>query len=202
MLSMFTGIIKEMGTVRALIPNATGARLIITAHSVLQNANIGDSIAVNGCCLTIVHLDTDRWEADVISETLTRTCLGDLKVGDPVNLEAAMCLGDRFGGHWVQGHVDGIGILSQKLVQPDNSTLVTIQCANNILRYMVEKGSITVDGISLTVVAVDTNAFSFAMIPHTSLMTTLGWKQSGTKVNLEIDILAKYVEKLTVPLIK
>lgn len=195
---MFTGIIEEIGTVRAITQNstATGARLTIEAKQVLQDTQIGDSIAVNGCCLTVVHLTDFTWSADVVTESLSRTCLGDLVIGNPVNLEGAMRLNSRLGGHLVQGHIDGIGQITKKMTQPDNSTWVTITAPTSILRYVVHKGSITVDGVSLTVANVDEKTFSFAMIPHTEKSTNLGWKQIGSRVNLEVDLIAKYVEKL------
>ena len=198
---MFTGIVEELGTVRAVTPNAGGARIEITASRVLDDAEVGASIAVNGCCLTVVELHPDHWMADAVTETLDRTSLGTLRAGDPVNLERPVRLVDRLGGHVVQGHVDAVGALRARTPLPDGSTRMTFDAPATILRYVVEKGSITVDGVSLTVAAVDDTAdtFAIAVIPHTLAVTTLGIRQPGDPVNLEVDVLAKYVERLLVP---
>ena len=200
---MFTGIVEELGTVRAVVPNAGGARIEIVAKSVLEDATLGASIAVNGCCLTVVELLDDGWAADAVTETLDRTSLGSLAPGDPVNLERPVRLADRLGGHVVQGHVDGVGALRERVGLPDGSTRMTFTAPAAVLRYVVEKGSITVDGISLTVAALDDapvgpgeGTFDVAVIPHTLAVTTLGPKQPGDPVNLEVDALAKYVERL------
>jgi riboflavin synthase len=199
---MFTGIVEELGVVRAVTPNAGGARLEIEAGLVLDDATLGASIAVNGCCLTVVELLDDGWAADAVSETLDRTSLGALAPGDPVNLERPVRLADRLGGHVVQGHVDGVGTLRARAALPDGSTRMTFAAPASLLRYVVEKGSITVDGISLTVAALDgtpadgMGTFDVAVIPHTLAVTTLGPKQPGDPVNLEADVLAKYVERL------
>ncbi len=200
---MFTGIVEELGTVRAVTPNAGGARIEIVAKAVLEDAEIGASIAVNGCCLTVVELLDDGWAADAVTETLDRTSLGSLGAGDPVNLERPVRLADRLGGHVVQGHVDGVGALRERVALPDGSTRMTFAAPASVLRYVVEKGSVTVDGISLTVAALDDGAFEdgggtfdVAVIPHTLSVTTLGPKQPGDPVNLEVDVLAKYVERL------
>lgn len=193
---MFTGIVEELGTVRAVTPNAGGARIEIVAKIVLDDAEIGASIAVNGCCLTVVELLDDGWAADAVTETLDRTSLGALAAGDPVNLERPVRLADRLGGHVVQGHVDGVGALHERVALPDGSTRMTFTAPASLLRYVVEKGSVTVDGISLTVAALDDGAFDVAVIPHTLSVTTLGPKQPGDPVNLEVDVLAKYVERL------
>jgi riboflavin synthase len=198
---MFTGIVEELGTVRSVTPNEGGARIEITATRVLDDADLGASIAVNGCCLTVVELHPDRWAADAVTETLDRTSLGSLRAGDPVNLERPVRLTDRLGGHVVQGHVDGVGTLTERTPLPDGSTRMTFAAPAGILRYVVEKGSITVDGISLTVAALgDTgDTFTVAVIPHTLAVTTLGAREPGDPVNLEVDVLAKYVERLLVP---
>jgi len=197
---MFTGIVEELGTVRAITTNDGGARLEIAADQVLVDAELGGSIAVNGCCLTIVELHRDRWAADAVTETLDRTSLGALRAGDPVNLERPVRLADRLGGHLVQGHVDGVGTLRDRAPLPDGSTRMSFAAPAAVLRYVVEKGSITVDGVSLTVAALDdgATAFEIAVIPHTLAVTTLGVRQPGDPVNLEVDVLAKYVERLLV----
>jgi riboflavin synthase len=197
---MFTGIVEELGTVRSVTPNQGGARIEITATRVLDDAALGASIAVNGCCLTVVELHPDHWAADAVTETLDRTSLGSLHAGDPVNLERPVRLVDRLGGHVVQGHVDAVGTLRERIALPDGSTRMTFTAPATILRYVVEKGSITVDGISLTVAALDDtdDTFTVAVIPHTLTVTTLGARQPGDPVNLEVDVLAKYVERLLV----
>jgi riboflavin synthase len=198
---MFTGLVEELGTVRAVIPNATGARLEIEAATVLDDAVLGASIAVNGCCLTAVEFGDGWWAADAVEETLRRTCLGALVNGDRVNLERPVRLSDRLGGHIVQGHVDGVGEIAERVDLADGSTRVVVSAPDTVLRYVVEKGSITVDGVSLTVAGVDaassgSGTFEFAMIPHTATVTTLGIKGPGAPVNLEVDLVAKYVERL------
>jgi riboflavin synthase len=197
---MFTGIVEELGTVRTITPAAGGARIEIQADLVLEDAQLGASIAVNGCCLTVVELLDDGWAADAVTETLDRTSLGALEDGDPVNLERPVRLADRLGGHVVQGHVDGVGALRERAALPDGSTRMTFVAPASVLRYVVEKGSITVDGISLTVAGLDDAASSFdvAVIPHTLAVTTLGPKRPGDPVNLEADVLAKYVERLLI----
>jgi riboflavin synthase len=192
---MFTGLVEELGTVRAVIPNATGARLEIEATTVLDDVTLGASIAVNGCCLTAVEFDAGWWAADAVEETLRRTCLGGLAAGDRVNLERPVRLADRLGGHIVQGHVDGVGEIVSR--EPgDRWDVVTIGLPADLARYVVEKGSITVDGISLTVVEARDDAFTVALIPTTLELTTLGRKRPGDPVNLEVDVVAKYVERL------
>jgi riboflavin synthase len=197
---MFTGIVEELGTVRSITPNEGGARIEITATRVLDDADLGASIAVNGCCLTVVALHPGHWAADAVTETLDRTSLGSLRAGDPVNLERPVRLADRLGGHVVQGHVDAVGTLTASAPLPDGSTRMTFAAPAAVLRYVVEKGSITVDGISLTVAALDDgdDTFTVAVIPHTLAVTTLGARQPGDPVNLEVDVLAKYVERLLV----
>jgi riboflavin synthase len=193
---MFTGIVEELGTVRGVVPHATGARLEFQASVVLEDAHVGDSIAVDGCCLTVVERADTWWAADAVEETLRRTVLGELRTGDPVNLERPVRLSDRLGGHLVQGHVDGRGSIAGRMTNPDESLLMCIQAPPELIRYVVEKGSIAVDGVSLTVVGVEGNCFSVALIPHTQQVTTLGRKRDGDVVNLEVDLLAKYVERL------
>jgi riboflavin synthase len=193
---VFTGLVEELGTVRAVTPNATGARLEIEAQAVLEDAGPGASIAVNGCCLTVVNLGDGWWAADAVEETLRRTCLGALAAGERVNLERPVRLSDRLGGHIVQGHVDGVGEIAEREPLADGSTRVAVAADAAVLRYVVEKGSIAVDGVSLTVAGVGDKTFEFALIPHTATVTTLGIKGPGAPVNLEVDLLAKYVERL------
>ena len=185
---MFTGIVEELGEV----VDRDGDRLRIAARTVLDDAVLGASIAVDGCCLTVVDLDADAgwWSADVSAETFARTSLGDLVTGSPVNLERPVRLEDRLGGHLVQGHVDAVG----EIVDPAPD--LRVRMAPELLRYVVEKGSITVDGISLTVVDALADGFTVAVIPHTAEVTTLGTKGPGAKVNLEVDVIAKYTERL------
>jgi len=193
---MFTGIVEELGRVRRVTPNEGGARLVIDARAVLDDAALGASIAVNGCCLTVTDFDAGSFAADAVIETLARTNLGDLGPGDPVNLERPLRLADRLGGHLVQGHVDATGVVRDRAPQPDGSTMVTIEAPDPVLRYVVHKGSITVDGVSLTVARTGDDVFAVALIPHTLAVTTLGERAIGTRVNLEVDLVAKYVEAL------
>ncbi len=195
---MFTGIIEEMGVVRAVKRGANSSLLSIGADVVLADLKIGDSVAVNGVCLTATTVDSGGFTADVMHETLNRSSLGALSVGSPVNLERAMAANGRFGGHIVSGHIDGTGrILSVR--RDDIALWYTIEAAPALLRYIVEKGSIAIDGISLTVAAVTDRDFSVSLIPHTASVTLLGRKRPGDIVNLETDIIGKYVEKLMQP---
>lgn len=195
---MFTGIVEELGTVRALVRGPASARLTVAAHKTLEGTRVGDSIAVNGACLTVTGLERGAFTADVMAETLARTNLGELRPGDRVNLERALRLGDRLGGHLVTGHVDGVGVLADRRRQ-DIAELITIQAPPEVLRYLVPKGAIAVDGISLTVVDYDTGSFRVAIVPHTARHTTLGFKERGARVNLEVDMIGKYVAKLLAP---
>jgi riboflavin synthase len=183
---VFTGIVEELGRVRSL----DGGRVEITTEHILEGARIGDSIAVNGCCLTVVELGDDWFAADAVPETLARTNLADLKAGAPVNLERPVMANDRLGGHIVQGHVDAVG----EVVSPAPDLQVRMPA--DLTRYVVEKGSITVDGVSLTVVKALPDGFTVAVIPHTAAVTTLGRRAPGERVNLEVDLIAKYVEKM------
>ena len=195
---MFTGIIEEIGTVRRIERGAKGARLTIAAKTVLEGTRIGDSIATNGVCLTVTDLTADSFSADVMAESLRRSGLGALQAGSPVNLERAMPLDGRFGGHIVSGHIDGTGTLAS-LRREDNAVWLTVRAAPALLRYIVEKGSVAIDGVSLTVAAVDGTGFSVSIIPHTGAQTILLGKKPGDTVNLECDVIGKYVEKLLGP---
>ena len=195
---MFTGIVEERGIITDVERQAGGARLRIEAPTIADGAEVGASIAVDGCCLTVVERGDGWWTADAVTETLERSTLGGLRPGDHVNLERPTRLGDTLDGHLVQGHVDGVGQVAAREPLLDGSTRVSIACSPSLVRYVVEKGSIAVDGISLTVTDVDDDppGFSFAVIPHTAEVTTLGSREVGDTVNIEVDILAKYVERL------
>ena len=195
---MFTGIVEEMGTLRAIRRGAHSAVLSIGAETVLADLKIGDSVAVNGVCLTATSVDGHGFTADVMHETLNRSSLGALVPGSPVNLERAMAAGGRFGGHIVSGHIDGTGTITETR-RDDNAVWYTVSAAPSLLRYIVEKGSIAIDGISLTVASVAADRFSVSVIPHTAAVTVLGRKRPGDIVNLETDIIGKYVEKLLRP---
>jgi riboflavin synthase len=195
---MFTGIVEELGRVRRVTPVSGGARIELECATVLDDAVLGASIAVNGCCLTVVELGQGWWAADAQIETLDRTTIGSLAAGDPVNLERPVRLADRLGGHIVQGHVDGVGTVVSRDPLPDGSSRIVVGAPRELSRYVVDKGSVTVDGVSLTVTSVDDAAFGVALIPHTLDVTTLGVRQPGDSVNLEVDVLAKYVERLLV----
>ena len=191
---MFTGIVEELGTVRRV----GGGVIDIGASLVLEGTKIGDSIAVNGVCLTVTNLRSDGFTADVMPETLRRSNLGNLKPGDSVDLERAMAADGRFGGHIVSGHIDGVGTITAQR-REGNATWVTVAAPPEILRYIVEKGSIAIDGVSLTVATVTDGDFSVSLIPHTGSQTILLQKRPGDRVNLENDIIGKYVERLLTP---
>ena len=191
---MFTGIVEEVGQVKA-IGNGT---LQIQATKVLEDVKLGDSIAVNGICLTVTGFNSHSFQADVMPETIKRTSLGELKLGSPVNLERALTLSSRLGGHIVSGHIDGTGrIVSLK--EDKNAILMKIQTDGAILRYIVEKGSVALDGISLTVAQVGTRDFTVSLIPHTRQVTNLSAKEEGSLINIENDVVGKYVAKLLQP---
>ena len=192
---MFTGIVEEIGTIKAIQKGRNSAILRIQATKIMADMHIGDSIAVNGICLTVTEFSASEFAADVMHETLNRTNLGQLRQGSSVNLERAMAANGRFGGHIVSGHVDGLGTVSN-IQRDDNAIWYTISAEPEILRYIVEKGSITIDGTSLTVARVSDKDFAISAIPHTVAITILGQKKVGDKVNLENDIIGKYVEKL------
>ena len=192
---MFTGIVEERGQVLAVTPMGYSARLVIRAALAVSDAKLGDSIAVNGVCLTVTEFDEESFSADVMAETLLRTSLGAALPGSDVNLERAMPAHGRLGGHLVQGHVDGTG--SILTIEPtEHWTVVRVGIPRELSRYIAEKGSITIDGVSLTVVSVDDTSFSVSLIPTTLRETTLGDRSIGDVVNLEIDVIAKYVERL------
>lgn len=195
---MFTGIVEELGLVREITELVDAARLTVAASTVTEDARHGDSIAVNGVCLTVVEVAGGAFTADVMRETLDRSSLGKLAAGDQVNLERAAALGDRLGGHLVQGHVDGTGTVTGR--EPaEHWELVRISMPPQLSRYLVTKGSIAVDGVSLTVVEVTGTEFTVSLIPTTLRLTTLGHRRPGDMVNLEVDVVAKYVERLAMP---
>jgi riboflavin synthase len=192
---MFTGIVEELGTVDGLEEQPDAVRLTVRGPLVSSDAGLGDSIAVNGCCLTVAERDGEAFTADVMRETLAKTSLGTLRPGDRVNLERAVTPTTRLGGHLVQGHVDAAGTVRRR-TPSDNWELVEVSLPAELGRYLVPKGSVTVDGVSLTVVDVGDDWFSVSLIPETLGRTTLGLRQPGDPVNLEVDVMAKYVEKL------
>lgn len=194
---MFTGIIEEIGIVKNIQKKDNSSILTIGASKVLEDTHIGDSIATNGVCLTVTTINNkESFNADIMAESLRRSNLGELKLGDLVNLERALSLNTRLGGHIVSGHIDGIGVISN-LKQEGNAIWATINTDNSILRYIVEKGSIAIDGISLTVAYVDEKVFKVSIIPHTGDETILLKKRIRDTVNLECDIVGKYIEKFT-----
>ena len=197
---MFTGIIEELGTVESLTLGADPARLRIRSPQVLEGIALGDSIAVSGCCLTVTAHEGGSWTADVISTTLAATSLGDLAAGYRVNLERCVRADGRLDGHIVQGHVDGVGTVTGR-EEADGTTLLRLALPAGLSRYVVAKGSLAVDGVSLTVAAIDGEEVTLGLIPETLSRTTLGVRAVGDRVNLEVDVLAKYVEKLTASLL-
>jgi riboflavin synthase len=192
---MFTGIVEELGSVEAVEPQGDALRLSIRAATVLDDVRLGDSISVNGCCLTVVAVDGPVWTADVMQETLDKTSLLGAAAGDRVNLERAVTPGTRLGGHIVQGHVDGVGTVVRRSPS-EHWELVEFSLPPGLSRYLVDKGSIAVDGVSLTVVEAGTESFTVGLIPETLTRTTLGLRGPGDRVNLEVDVIAKYVERL------
>lgn len=192
---MFTGIIEEIGRVRALRRGARSFTLEIEARKVLEGTQVGDSIATNGVCLTVTRMDEGGFAADVMPETVERTALKRLQPGSPVNLERALTLNSRLGGHLVAGHVDATGRIASRR-EDDTALWLEVEAEPAVLRYVVEKGSIAIDGVSLTVARVGERSFSVSLIPHTQGVTTLHERRVGDRVNLENDMLVKYVEKL------
>ena len=194
---MFTGLIEEMGTVKSIKRRAKSMELTISGKEVIKDTKKGDSISVNGVCLTVTsnQLPVTSFKVDVGTETLRRTSLGELRIGEKVNLEKALKMGERLGGHFVTGHIDGVGIIRKRIKEGD-TFLFEIEAPNEIMNYIIPKGSIALDGISLTIVDFNKNRFSVSIIPHTLEVTTLGFKKVGNKVNLEADMIGKYVVKL------
>ncbi|MBQ3664824.1 MAG: riboflavin synthase [Lachnospiraceae bacterium] len=192
---MFTGLIEEIGKVKQIRMGAKSGTIYITAKHILKDANIGDSIAVNGVCLTATEISGELFAADVMAETFRRSSLKELRAGSYVNLERAMANNGRFGGHIVSGHIDGTGKISE-ISREENAIWYTLSADERILHYVVEKGSIAIDGISLTVAYVDHSCFKVSIIPHTASKTILQYKEQGSIVNLECDIIGKYVEKM------
>lgn len=196
---MFTGIIEGLGTLNAIQPTGQGARLSISSEVSLEATGIGDSIAVNGACLTAVTLSGNRFEVDVSPETLKHTTLGSARIGDRVNIERALRLGDRLDGHLVSGHIDGTGVIRQR--QPlGNAIIITVAVPKSLTRHMIHKGSVAVDGVSLTINSLGPESFEVSIIPHTAGLTTVGFKPAGSRVNIETDMIGKYIERfITTP---
>ena len=192
---MFTGIVRERGRIAAREGGADGTRLVVEAPETAAGAGVGDSVAVNGCCLTVTSVADGRMSFDAVPETLRRTALGALDAGRDVNLEPALRAGEPLGGHYVQGHVDAVGTV--RAVDSEGEGIrMWIDAPPDVLRYCVEKGSVAVDGVSLTIAELDGDGFAVALVPHTLAVTTLGERGPGDRVNLEADVLAKYVERL------
>jgi riboflavin synthase len=188
---VFTGIVEERGLVAA----TEGGRLVVDARTVVRDSDVGASVSVNGVCLTVVERTDASLRFDLSEQTLERTCLGDLRPGDPVNLERPVTLVARLGGHLVQGHVDGVGQVTRVEVDGSGGSLVSIRLPGELSRYVVERGSIAIDGVSLTIAAVDDDEITVALIPHTLAVTTLGLAAPGRRLNVEADVIARYVER-------
>ena len=192
---MFTGIIEEIGIIRNIVKGSRSIKLTITAKKVLENTNLGDSIAVNGVCLTVTALGKDGFTADVMPESMSKTNMGRLKPGDRVNLERALTLSSRLGGHIVSGHIDGVGDIIN-MEKDDNAVRVTLTSVPKVMKYIISEGSVALDGVSLTVAHLGDNDFTVSLIPHTAQVTTLLDKKVGDKLNIENDVVGKYVERL------
>lgn len=191
---MFTGIVEEIGTVEKITLVGNFAKIDINAKKVLKDIEIGDSIATNGVCLTVIKLNKSSFTADIMEETLNKSNLKNLKKGDKVNLERALKLTDRLNGHIVSGHIDGVGFV-EKVDKKDNAIWLTVNAEVNLIKYIIYKGSITIDGVSLTVAEVESNTFKVSIIPHTQMNSIITKKKIGSKVNLECDLVGKYIEK-------
>lgn len=192
---MFTGLVEELGKVKQIVRGTKSVRLSVFGSKIVDGVKLGDSIAVNGTCLTVVDFSRDWFTADVMPETVDRTALAALKAGDTVNLERTLRVGDRLGGHIVSGHIDGIGTILTK-EQNDNAIIVRIGAGPEVMRYIITKGSVAIDGTSLTIIDFGADWFTVSLIPHTAARTTVGLKIVGEPVNLEADMIGKYVEKL------
>lgn len=192
---MFTGIVEEIGTVKNIIKGSRSIKLAIAAQKVLENTNLGDSIAVNGVCLTVTALGKNGFTADVMPESMSKTNMGKLKPGDRVNLERALTLASRLGGHIVSGHIDGVGEIID-MEKDDNAVRVTLTASSKVMKYIVSEGSVALDGVSLTVAHLGESDFTVSLIPHTAQVTTLLDKKVGDKLNVENDVVGKYVERL------
>lgn len=192
---MFTGIVEEIGTVKNIIKGSRSIKLAIAAQKVLENTNLGDSIAVNGVCLTVTALGKNGFTADVMPESMSKTNMGKLKPGDRVNLERALTLASRLGGHIVSGHIDGVGEIID-MEKDDNAVRVTLTASSKVMEYIVSEGSVALDGVSLTVAHLGESDFTVSLIPHTAQVTTLLDKKVGDKLNVENDVVGKYVERL------
>jgi riboflavin synthase len=192
---MFTGLVEEIGRIESVASSAKSAKITIKAKTVLEGVKLGDSICTNGVCLTVTEFDSEKFSVDVMAESMRRSNLKNLKKGDEVNLERALKLSDRLGGHIVSGHIDGTGRI-ESFEKEDNAVWITVSAAPELLKYIIEKGSIAIDGVSLTVAYVDGEVFKVSIIPHTKDVTTLLKKQPGQEVNLECDMIGKYIEKL------
>ena len=191
---MFTGIIEQAGKIKSFLKRGNQAKITIEFHESASDLTLGESIAVNGVCLTVVKIGNGYFATDISEETLDRTNLGELKPTDKVNLERSLKIGERLGGHFVSGHIDGVGRISKK-IRKGEEIVLTIKAPEKIMKYVVEKGSIAVDGISLTVASCDEKSITISIIPHTEVCTNLKWKKSGDVVNLENDMIGKYIEK-------
>ncbi|WP_010251465.1 riboflavin synthase [Acetivibrio cellulolyticus] len=192
---MFTGIVEEIGKIRGIVHGSKSIKLAIQCDKIMDDVKLGDSIAVNGICLTVTEKGSDQFTADVMPETMRKTGLENLKVGNSVNLERALRLVDRLGGHIVTGHIDGTGVLVDRAAE-DNAIWLTIEANPHILKYIIMKGSVALDGTSLTIAYIDDRCFKVSLIPFTAGVTTLGSKEVGSKINIECDMLGKYIEKL------
>ena len=194
---MFTGIIEELAQIKSIKPKSKGIRYTISASVVLEDLKIGDSISINGVCLTIVDVENNYFSTDIIEETLNKSNLGELTVGNFVNLERALKVSDRFGGHIVQGHVETVGVILEKIMQ-DDEAILTVGLDPEWMRFCIPKGSITLDGVSLTITGINSNIIEVALIPHTLENTTLGVKEKSDTLNIETDIIGKYIDRLLI----